>query len=249
MKFYKYCASGNDFVITNADRKEDRSALAKELCNRYEGIGADGFIVILPHEKYDFEWEFYNNDGSRAAMCGNGSRAAAHFAHHINKINPNMSFLTGAGVIKAKVNQDRVEVSLGKIKSVQNTFEELGKTWQLCDTGVPHLVHFCQNLDEFDTMLCQKMRQKYNANVNFVKILDENHLKVRTYERGVEDETLACGTGMGACFYLAFLNKKVQNKVKITPKSGEEVGFAYKNEELFFEGKVKYCFEANYNFS
>ncbi|ECP9049291.1 diaminopimelate epimerase, partial [Campylobacter jejuni] len=124
----------------------------------------------------------------------------------------------------------------------------LGKTWQLCNTGVPHLVHFCQNLDEFDTMLCQKMRQKYNANVNFVKILDENHLKVRTYERGVEDETLACGTGMGACFYLAFLNKKVQNKVKITPKSGEEVGFAYKNEELFFEGKVKYCFEANYNF-
>ncbi len=249
VKFYKYCASGNDFVITNADRKEDRSALAKELCNRYEGIGGDGFIVILPHEKYDFEWEFYNNDGSRAAMCGNGSRAAAHFAHHINKINPNMSFLTGAGIIKAKVNQDKVEVSLGKIKSVQNTFEELGKTWQLCDTGVPHLVHFCQNLDEFDTILCQKMRQKYNANVNFVKILDENHLKVRTYERGVEDETLACGTGMGACFYLAFLNKKVQNKVKITPKSGEEVGFTYKNEELFFEGKVKYCFEANYNFS
>lgn len=249
VKFYKYCASGNDFIITNANEKQDRSTLAKELCNRYKGIGADGFIVILPHEKYDFEWEFYNNDGSRALMCGNGSRAAAHFAHHINKINPNMSFLTGAGIIKANVNHDRVEVSLGKIKSVQNTFEELGKTWQLCDTGVPHLVHFCENLDEFDIILCQKMRQKYNANVNFVKILDKNSLKVRTYERGVEDETLACGTGMGACFYLAFLNKKVQNEVKITPKSGEEVGFKYKNEELFFEGKVKYCFEANYNFS
>ncbi|MCD4862105.1 diaminopimelate epimerase, partial [Campylobacter coli] len=101
MKFYKYCASGNDFVIMNASEKKDRSALAKELCNRYEGIGADGFVVILPHKKYDFEWEFYNNDGSTASMCGNGSRAAAHFAHHINGIKPHMAFLTGAGVIKA----------------------------------------------------------------------------------------------------------------------------------------------------
>lgn len=249
MKFYKYCANGNDFIIMNANEKKDRSLLAKELCKRHEGIGADGFIVILPHEKYDFQWEFYNNDGSKAPMCGNGSRAAAHFAHHINKIKPNMSFLTGAGVIKARVDNDNVELSLGKVKSVQNTFKDLGKTWQLCDTGVPHLVHFCENLDEFDIILCQKMRQKYNANVNFATIIDYNFLKVRTYERGVEDETLACGTGIGACFYLALQDKKVQNEVKVIPKSTQELYFKFENEELFFKGKVKYCFEANYNFS
>ncbi|EIZ8409780.1 diaminopimelate epimerase [Campylobacter coli] len=249
MKFYKYCASGNDFVITNADRKEDRSALAKELCNRYEGIGADGFIMILPHEKYDFEWEFYNNDGSRAAMCGNGSRAAAHFAHHINGIKPHMAFLTGAGVIKANVDNNSVEVSLGKIKNIQDAFSECEKNWQLCDTGVPHLVHFCENLDEFDLKLCKQMREKYNANVNFVKVENDNTLRVRTFERGVEDETQACGTGMGACFYLAFLNKKIHNQARVIPKSGEELSFKFENEELFFKGKVRYCFEANYNFS
>lgn len=108
--------------------KKDRSALAKELCNRYEGIGADGFIVILPHKKYDFEWEFYNNDGSTASMCGNGSRAAAHFAHHINGIKPHMAFLTGAGVIKANVDNNSVEVSLGKIKNIQDAFSECEKT-------------------------------------------------------------------------------------------------------------------------
>lgn len=249
MKFYKYCASGNDFIIINADKKENRNILAKELCNRYEGIGADGFIVILPHEKYDFEWEFYNNDGSKANMCGNGSRAAAHFAYHINKINPHMSFLTGAGIIKAKVCQDIVEVSLGQVKNIQNSFQDLGKTWHLCNTGVPHLVHFCKNLNEFDIILCQKMRQKYNANVNFAKIINANHLQVRTYERGIENETLACGTGMGACFYFALINQKVHDQIKITPKSGEELYFKLEKEELFFKGKVKYCFEAHYNFS
>lgn len=249
MKLYKYCASGNDFIIMNADKKENRSALAKKLCNRYEGVGADGFIVILPHEKYDFQWEFYNSDGSYAAMCGNGSRVVAHFAHFINKINSKMIFLTDAGVIKAYVQKDIVEVSLGKIKSVENSFEEFGKIWQLCNTGVPHLVYFCEDLDEFDKSLCKKMRDKYNANINFAKIIDKNSLKVHTYERGVEDETFACGTGMGACFYLAFKDNKIQNQAKVIPKSGEELSFKFEDEELFFKGRVKYCFEANYNFS
>ncbi|MGH2326944.1 diaminopimelate epimerase [Campylobacter taeniopygiae] len=249
MKFYKYCANGNDFIITNADKKENRSELAKEICDRYKGIGADGFIVILPHEKYDFEWEFYNNDGSYANMCGNGSRAAAHFAHHINKTPSKMTFLTGAGVIKAEVENDLVEISFGQVKNIKSPFEEFGKTWQICDTGVPHLVHFCKNLDEFDIILCEKMRKKYNANVNFAKIINENSLKVRTFERGVENETLACGTGMGACFYLAFLKQKIQDKASVFPKSGEKVDFRLEHEELFFKGKVRYCFEANYNFS
>lgn len=248
MKFYKYCVSGNDFVIMSADKKDDRSKLACELCNRYEGIGADGLIVILPHHQYDFEWEFYNCDGSIPLMCGNGTRAAAHFAHHFKGINSKMAFLTAAGVIKAKVQKNIVEVSLGKVKSITEKFEKFGKIWQICDTGVPHLVHFCANLNEFDKELCQKLRKEYNANVNFAEIANESCIKVRTFERGVEAETLACGTGMGACFYLAFLDKKIQNEAKIIPKSGEEVNFRFEGE-LFFKGKVRYCFEANYNFS
>ncbi len=93
------------------------------------------------------------------------------------------------------------------------------------------------------------MREKYNTNVNFVKVENDNTLRVRTFERGVEDETQACGTGMGACFYLAFLNKKIHNQARVIPKSGEELSFKFENEELFFKGKVRYCFEANYNFS
>ena len=249
MKFYKYCANGNDFIITNSNKKEDKSLLAKTLCNRYSGIGADGFIEIFPSKEYDFEWEFYNQDGSRANMCGNGSRAAAHFAHYINGVNSKMRFLTGAGAIKAFVDKDFVEVCLGKIKKVEPKFEKNEKLWQLCDTGVPHLVHFCDDLNEFDEELCKKMRIQYNANVNFAKIINENFLQVRTFERGVEGETLACGTGMGACFYLAFLDKKIKNKATISPKSKEEVSFKFENEELFFKGKVRFCFEADYNFS
>ncbi|TQR32454.1 diaminopimelate epimerase [Campylobacter sp. MIT 99-7217] len=249
MKIYKYCANGNDFVIFNEQDKADRSMLAKELCNRYEGVGADGMIVILPHEKYDFEWDFYNKDGSKALMCGNGSRAAAHFAHHVNKVQNEMSFLSGAGLIEAKVNGDLVEVCLGKVRFVQEKFMHDGICWQLCDTGVPHLVHFCEDINTFDKKLCSKLRQKYNANVNFAQILDETHLKVRTFERGVEDETLACGTGMGACFYLAHLDKKVKTSATITPKSGENVEFRFFDEKLYFKAKVRCCFEAHYNLS
>jgi len=84
MRVAKYSANGNDFVIFHSDVKEDRSELAKEICHRQDGVGADGLIVILPHSQYDFEWQFYNSDGSHADMCGNGSRACAHYAY-INK--------------------------------------------------------------------------------------------------------------------------------------------------------------------
>ena len=105
MTVTKYSANGNDFVIFVAQKKADRSELAKKLCHRQNGVGADGMVVVLPHPEYDFEWEFYNADGSVAEMCGNASRAVAHFAHEkgISKDN-RAEFLTGAGVIRATVN-------------------------------------------------------------------------------------------------------------------------------------------------
>jgi diaminopimelate epimerase len=114
----KYNASGNDFVIFHAFKKINRGKLAKKLCDRFEGIGADGLIVILPHDKYDFEWQFYNSDGSEAEMCGNGSRAAAHYAYYNNLADNKMRFLTLAGVIEAQVEGDIVKTQLSPYKFV-----------------------------------------------------------------------------------------------------------------------------------
>ena len=103
MQMSKYSANGNDFVIFHALEKKDRTELAIELCNRQNGIGADGLIVLIPNTENDFEWEFYNSDGSLADMCGNGSRAAAHYAYINELASKKMSFLTGAGVINASI--------------------------------------------------------------------------------------------------------------------------------------------------
>ena len=240
MTVSKYSASGNDFVIFHTFKKEDRSGIAKKLCDRFNGVGADGLIVILPHSEYDFEWQFYNADGSEAEMCGNGSRAAAHYAF-VNGLAPSkMKFLTLAGVIEAEVNGDIVESQLTPYKKL-GEFNE----WSLFDTGVPHLVKL-DKLENFDVNECRDLRYKHNANVNVADVKDGN-LYVRTYERGVEDETLACGTGMCASFLKARENTLVGDSVKVYPKSGEELTITIRNNKLYFKGKVKETFKACYN--
>ena len=233
----KYSASGNDFVIFHTFLKKDRSDLAKKLCDRQNGVGADGLIVILPHEKYDFEWQFYNADGSVAEMCGNGSRAAAHYAY-VNKLaSEKMKFLTIAGVIEAEVEGDVVESQLTAHKEIK----EIGE-WKLFDTGVPHLVKI-DNINNFNIEECRKLRYEHNANVNVAEVKN-GALYVRTYERGVEDETLACGTGMCASFLKAREEGLIGNSVKVYPKSAEELEISLKNNRLYFKGKVKKVFEA-----
>lgn len=316
VKFYKYCANGNDFVIfaDESGEKKDRSELAKQLCDRHRGIGADGLIVILPKiqgenaeihaknsnllnknakihaksvnlshenakfkgkkindkisnlqggnaeiydknanlsrgnaENFDFEWDFYNCDGSVAFMCGNGSRAAAHFAATYLKMPTRLKFKTLAGIIAAKVDKNEVEVRLTPIKD-EREVDFAGLSWQGCDSGVPHLVHFCEDLSAFDATLCKKVRDKFNANVSFAKIVNESLIKVRTFERGVEAETWACGTAMAACFYLALKNKQIENKIQIEPKSKERVFLREEDGDVYFKGFVRCCFEANYHF-
>ncbi len=237
MTVSKYSASGNDFVIFHTFKKENRSELAKKLCDRFNGVGADGLIVILPHNEYDFEWQFYNADGSEAEMCGNGSRAAAHYAYTNNLAPVKMKFLTLAGVIEAEVEGDIVESQLTPHKKIG----EYGE-WSLFDTGVPHLVKI-DSLDNFDVNECRDLRYKHNANVNVADV-KEGKLYVRTYERGVEDETLACGTGMCACFLKAREAGLVGDSVKVYPKSGEELIITIRNNRLYFKGKVKNTFDA-----
>ncbi len=243
MMMSKYSANGNDFVIFHALEKKDRSTLAIEVCNRQNGIGADGLIVLIPNDANDFEWEFYNSDGSHADMCGNGSRAAAHYAY-INEIaSKKMSFLTGAGVINAVIvkghgkKKAMVKSELTPPKILDKTIVFNAKSWWLIDTGVPHLVHFVDDVSSFDIQEARELRNKYDANVNIAQIVDGN-IKVRTYERGVEAETLACGTGMAACFYRAYTEKKVEAKVEVYPISGETLYLGHNGDTITFKGEV-----------
>ncbi|MDR2341943.1 MAG: diaminopimelate epimerase [Campylobacteraceae bacterium] len=247
MQVYKYSANGNDFVIFHTDIKKERSELAKMICDRHEGVGADGLIVILPSKEYDFEWQFYNSDGSKASMCGNGSRACALYAYTNKLAKKQMKFLTDAGVISAHVDKNMVEVELTTPKKLKEPFEEMGFMWHHYDTGVPHLVTIVNNLNKFDFAIARKMRYNYNSNVNFITIKERNILFVRTYERGVEDETLACGTGMAAGFYTALNLKETDRFVKVIPKSKDELFLRYEDDKIFFKGEVKFIFKANLN--
>ncbi|PHO08790.1 diaminopimelate epimerase [Malaciobacter canalis] len=246
MTYTKYSASGNDFVIFHSFIKKDYSKEAITLCNRTEGIGADGLIVLIPNSDYDFEWLFYNSDGSHAAMCGNGTRACAHYAYTNNLAPSNMKFLTGAGAIESIVEDDVVQTQLTKPILIKDEFIQDGFTWYLVDTGVPHLVSIVDDLEKYDNNLASKMRYEYNANVNFAKI-EDGKIYVRTYERGVEGETLACGTGMAACFLRANNLGLVEDIANVYPKSKEELTLTKKDEILYFKGAVKKVFTTSIN--
>ncbi len=244
MTVTKYNASGNDFIIFYAEQKQDRSDLAIKLCHRHNGVGADGMVVLIPHEEYDFEWEFYNSDGSLASMCGNASRAVAHYAHEKGiSIGNESIFLTGAGVIRAKINGDYVISDMVPPMLIDQQIMEDNETWWLIDTGVPHLVTFRDDISSFDLLQARELREKYNANVNIAAIKDDK-LFVRTYERGVEDETLACGTGMVACFVRAHMQDTLPTQVQVFPKSGEEIDIRYNEGIYSFGGRVSKVFVA-----
>ncbi len=244
MTVTKYSANGNDFVMIIAQEKSDRSALARKLCHRQNGVGADGLVVVLPHNRYDFEWEFYNSDGSAADMCGNASRAVAHFAQEkgISKDNT-AEFLTGAGVIRATINGLYVVSDMVPPKIIRDDIEEYGEKWWLIDSGVPHLVAVRDDIENFNIEEARTLRHKYNCNVNICK-LDGDTMYVRTYERGVEDETLACGTGMVACFIRNHKEEKISDQMKVHPTSGDELYVSYEEGVYRFGGKVTKTFVA-----
>lgn len=241
MTYTKYSASGNDFVIFHTFVEKDFSNLAIELCNRTEGIGADGLVAIVPSSDADFKWLFYNSDGSDAAMCGNASRAVAHYAYNNGLAPSNLKFLTGAGIIESSIEENIVESQLTAPIVVKEPFSQFGLTWFLVDTGVPHLVTIVDDLDIYDHKMSSTMRHEHNANVNYAKVVD-GKVYVRTYERGVEGETLACGTGMAACFLRANDLGLVDDVAFVYPKSGEELTLSKKNGTIYFKGAVKKVF-------
>lgn len=246
MTVTKYNASGNDFIIFHSHKKEDRSDMALKLCDRHSGVGADGMVVLIPHQEYDFEWEFYNSDGSLASMCGNATRAVAHYACEKGiSLNNQAIFLTGAGTVSAVVNGDYVTTDMISPQILDTTIEEFDRQWWLIDTGVPHLVTFVEDISIFDIQSARELRYKYNANVNIAFVdIHSDAIVVRTYERGVEDETLACGTGMVACFVRANSEKLVSDSIKVYPKSKEEIYISLDHGIYKFGGRISKVFDA-----
>lgn len=239
MVLQKYSASGNDFLIFHVFRKTDFSQLARTMCDRHEGIGADGLIVLLPHETCDLEWLFYNSDGSAAEMCGNGTRAAALYAYNNNLTENSLSLMTAAGKIELEIEPDNVVGStLTEPEIIERSIQESGYNWWLINTGVPHLVAPTHSLSSLDRETLSELRHRYNANVNLYEIT-ENSVLVRTYERGVEAETLACGTGMAAVFVRGLEEKALQSPTTMQPASGEKLQFEMRESNIFFKGKTK----------
>ena len=244
MIYTKYDASGNDFVIFYTEEEKDYSELAIKLCAKEE-FDTDGLIALVPHATLDFKWLFYNNDGTRAAMCGNGTRAVAHYAYNNNIAGNKCTFLTDAGEISCEVNGNIVQTEMTDAFVIKEAFIQDGYDCYIINTGVPHVVIICENLDEFNLEVCNKFRKQYDANVNFVKVQD-GKLYVRTFERGIENETLACGTGMVACFIRTLQLGLIGSSIEVYPKSNELINIKKENNIIYFTGAVKYMFEKEY---
>jgi len=250
--FSKYHGTGNDFVLINNLDNKLRKLTAQEInyiCNRNLGIGADGLMILNTGKEYDFEMHYYNSDGSSGMMCGNGGRCITAFAKKCGVISTQARFLAGDGEHLAFIDSDNV-VDL-KMMDVSE-FTKYTNHYQL-NTGAPHYVTFVEELDNYDVFnkgksirYDPKFSEK-GTNVNFINYSD-NTLFVRTYERGVENETLSCGTGVTASAIALYLEKHITG-CKIKTLGGElEVKFKpIENQfnDVWLKGKATFVFEGN----
>lgn len=203
-KFYKFQGTGNDFVIVDDRQKlfNTDKAYVAQLCHRRFGIGADGLILLQPHPTADFFMQYFNSDGAESTMCGNGGRCLAAFAHLLGIGNNNrMQFMAVDGLHDAIIMENNlVSLKMNDVMQVKN----LGNAFEL-NTGSPHYVAYTTDLNNFD-LISNAKAVRYNKtyaqngiNVNFIETTSAAQINVRTYERGVEDETYSCGTGVTAC--------------------------------------------------
>jgi len=226
IKFDKYQGAGNDFVLLdNRENNYDKitSEQVKTICDRHFGIGADGLMMLNKKDGFDFEMIYYNADGNVGSMCGNGGRCIVQFASTLGIKKNEYSFIATDGIHKAEIDLDK-EVSL-KMNDVSNVHFSLDH--YVLDTGSPHYVKFVKDVDKIDVVAeGRKIRNskefaEKGINVNFVEILHEDEIYVRTYERGVENETFSCGTGVTASALMAAHNDNGFNRVEVKTKGGE----------------------------
>ena len=254
INFFKYQGTGNDFVIIDARKlKYDFSnADVAKLCNRKFGIGSDGLILIKDHKDVDFEMQFYNPDGTMS-FCGNGSRCAVLFCFHNGLCRKKSTFLTNDGFHTAEI-MDTENVRINILSPIKvNQFEN--GDFQT-NTGSPHYVRFVKDLVNIDFLEeCKSIRyndnyKKEGINVNMV-VDKESEIEMRTYERGVENETLSCGSGVtAAALSFAFLKKK-ESSINVRTKGGAlKVDFILKNghfEEVYLTGPAQYVYRGEFD--
>lgn len=242
LDFVKMTGAGNDFIL--ADNRSGTVALTREqvarLCHRQFGIGADGIMLLVParNGKADWAWQFWNSDGSDAEMCGNGARCFARYIQETTGWSrPDLSFETAAGIIHAGFHDDRVTVTLTSPHSLRLQERVSTPRGELevssLNTGVPHAVVFVPDADQAMVLeIGAELRwhghfQPRGTNVNFAQVKGSNFIRVRTFERGVEGETLACGTGVSASAMIAAAVHGFTSPVRVQVQGGDELEVAF----------------------
>ena len=256
IRFTKMTGSGNDFIIIDNRAlkltKERGRELARLACRRKVSVGADGLILIENDVEADFRWQFFNADGSEAEMCGNGARCAARFARLKGIVDKDrLSFSTLAGLIEAQVSGERAKVRMPQPHGMEIDFpvqlDDCLLRLSFVNTGVPHAVFFADSqaqLDEMDVfergrrIRFHQRFQPAGSNADFVFVSGPRNISIRTYERGVEAETLACGTGSIAAALLAAAKNFVASPVEVLTRSGETLVIHF--EKISQEGGINF---------
>ena len=260
--FTKMSGSGNDFIVIDHRRRFiDDAQLADfivKVCRRKMSVGADGVILIENAVETDFKWRFFNSDGSRAEMCGNGARCAARFAYLNGIAGPQLTFQTDAGIIAAEVLDERVKVKMTEPTDLRTDVPlplEAGSCQvDFINTGVPHVVIETENLESADVRGIGREIRRHAAfapggtNVNFMTDRPEGGIAVRTYERGVEDETLACGTGSVAAALVSATRYRRQSPIDVLTRSGIRLSVHFtlqdgRFEDVYLEGDARVIYK------
>lgn len=259
--FTKMSGSGNDFVIIDNREgvvdDEVKRDFVKKVCRPKDSVGADGVIFLENSDRADYKWDFYNSDGSSAEMCGNGGRCVARYAYEKGIAPRTHSFETVAGIISAEVNGPMVKVKLTPPGNFQEGLdvEFNGQHYKVdsVNTGVPHAIVFSEDVEREDIMTIGRNIRYHSVfapagtNVDLVQ-RQNGGLKVRTYERGVEGETLACGTGVVASALIARKKFQIPSPVQVETRGGDVLKVHIESEEggvptVYLEGMTKLTFE------
>ncbi len=250
INFTKYEGNGNDFIIID-DRKEefreDNVLMISKLCDRKFGIGADGLILLRKHKVYDFQMIYFNSDGNESSMCGNGGRCLVSYALQLDIDLKTNSFLAIDGVHKFKVVDNEIYLKMNDVKDIV-----VKNGYNFLNTGSPHVVQIVENVDEINVFeQGKKIRRQFQemngVNVNFVSF-NNDIIKCRTFERGVENETLSCGTGVVAVALYIFKKKKISDNKIIVSTKGGSLSVSFKNDgnsfrEIWLKGDINKIFD------